>query len=56
MRPQARDRIIYQTFVFIKKTDCMHGFGVVAACWQLANAEVDDYQRRSVINLSRKGD
>ena len=29
-----------------------HGYGMVAARWQLANAEVDDDQRRSVLNLS----
>ena len=44
---QARGGMIYYTFVFIKMTECMHGFDVVAAHWQLANAEVDDDQRHS---------
>ena len=32
-------------------TEHMHGFGVVAAHWQLANAEVDDDQRYSTLLL-----
>ena len=43
--------MIYCTFVFLKMTDHMHGFGVVAARWQLANAEVDDDQRHSTLLL-----
>ena len=48
---QARGGMIYYTFVFIKMTECMHGFDVVAAHWQLANAEVDDDQRHSTLLL-----
>ena len=43
--------MIYCTFVFLKMTDHMHGFGVVAARWQLANAKVDDDQRHSTLLL-----
>ena len=32
-------------------TEHMHWFGVVAARWQLANAEVDDNQRHSTLLL-----
>ena len=32
-----------------------HGFGVVAARWQLANANVDDDQRCSIFQGAEKG-
>ena len=43
--------MFYLTLKYMNTTKYEHGNGLVAARWQLANAEVDDDQRHSTLLL-----